>query len=278
MNDILFIADFFPDQVAGGGELNNQVLIEDLIHDGYKVCCKKSHEVKACDILNSSNVIVANFINFHPQLRTLLRAKPYVIYEHDHKYLSSRNPAFYRNYKAPKEKIINREFYSEARAVLCQSQFHANIAISNLELPNIKSLGGNLWSDSHLSLLEEVCSSSKKKIHAIMESSNWHKGTQEALMYCQTLGLEHALIKPQRPSEFLRDLGQYDTLVFFPKTPETLSRIVVEARMMGMSTKTTKNIGAIHEPWFRKKGLDLIEAMRYKRQEIKNIILSVLGG
>jgi len=278
MNDILFIADFFSDQVAGGGELNNQVLIEDLIHDGYKVCCKKSHEVKACDILNSSNVIVANFVNLNPQLRTLLRAKPYVIYEHDHKYLASRNPAFYKNYKAPKEKIINRDFYKQARAVLCQTQFHANIATSNLGLFNIKSLGGNLWSDSQFSLLEGACSVDKKKAHAIMDSSNWHKGTQEALMYCQTLAIEHVLIKPQEPAAFLEDLGQYSTLVFFPKTPETLSRIVVEARMMGMATKTTKNIGAIHEPWFHKKGLDLIEFMRYKREEIKNIILDILNG
>ena len=65
--------------------------------------------------------------------------------------------------------------------------------------------------------------------------------------------------------------------MFFPKTPETLSRIVVEARMMGMGTKTTNNIGAIHEEWFSKKGLDLIEFMRYRQDEIVNVVLESLN-
>ena len=79
-------------------------------------------------------------------------------------------------------------------------------------------------------------------------------------------------------SKFLKHLGSYSTLVFFPKTPETLSRIVVEARMMGMATKTTKNIGAIHEDWFDKKGLDLIQYMRKKRNYITDTILDILDG
>ena len=85
------------------------------------------------------------------------------------------------------------------------------------------------------------------------------------------------LIPPQPANDFIKDLGQYKTLVFFPQTPETLSRIVVEARMMGMSTKTTNNVGAIHEDWFEKKGLDLINYLRYnKKKEIINTILETL--
>ena len=46
--------------------------------------------------------------------------------------------------------------------------------------------------------------------------------------------------------------------------------------MMGMATKTTNNIGAIHEDWFQ-KGLDLIDHMRYKQEEIVNIVLESLN-
>jgi len=48
--------------------------------------------------------------------------------------------------------------------------------------------------------------------------------------------------------------------------------------MMGMKTRTTNNIGAIHEEWFSKKGLDLIEYMRYRQEEIINITLSYLDN
>ena len=95
-----------------------------------------------------------------------------------------------------------------------------------------------------------------------MQSNIPHKNTTDAIKYCQVKGLEYNLIPPDIPTKFLKHLGSYSTLVFFPKTPETLSRIVVEARMMGMATKTTKNIGAIHEDWFDKKGLDLIQYIR----------------
>ena len=36
----------------------------------------------------------------------------YVIYEHDHKYLDTRNPAVYKNFIAPKESIVNLSEYA----------------------------------------------------------------------------------------------------------------------------------------------------------------------
>ena len=43
--------------------------------------------------------------------------------------------------------------------------------------------------------------------------------------------------------------------------------------MAGMETITSKNIGAIGEEWFNLKGIDLIDIMRGKREEIKNMVL-----
>jgi hypothetical protein len=276
MADILFIADFFADQVAGGGELNNDVLMDSLYKRGHSIRKINSHQVKHLDLLYNKGIIVSNFINLSEENKKSLQSRDYIIYEHDHKYLPNRNPNVYPNYQAPKEHIINREFYASAKAVLCQSSFHAEIVRKNLELDNIVSLGGNLWSEEHFSLLEELSKQPKANTCAIMSSPIPHKNTHEAVQYCEALGLEYALIPPSDTPTFLRDLGSHSTLVFFPKTPETLSRIVVEARMMGMKTKTTNNIGAIHEEWFSKKGLDLIEFIRYRQKEIVNIVLESL--
>ena len=276
MADILFIADFFADQVPGGGELNNDVLMDSLYKRGHSIRKINSHQVKHLDLLYNKGIIVSNFINLSEENKKSLESRDYIIYEHDHKYLPNRNPNVYPNYQAPKEHIINREFYANAKAVLCQSNFHAEIVRKNLELDNIVSLGGNLWSEEHFSLLEELSKQPKTNTYAIMNSPVPHKNTQEAAQYCSALGLDYVLIPPSDAPTFLRDLGSHSTLVFFPKTPETLSRIVVEARMMGMKTKTTNNIGAIHEEWFSKKGLDLINYMRYKQEEIVNIVLESL--
>ena len=41
--EIIFIADFFADQILGGGELNNEELIKMLIADEHKVKKLNSH-------------------------------------------------------------------------------------------------------------------------------------------------------------------------------------------------------------------------------------------
>ena len=55
MANILFIADFFADQVPGGGELNNKVLIEKLYKRGHTVRRVNSHLVNHMDLLYNEN-------------------------------------------------------------------------------------------------------------------------------------------------------------------------------------------------------------------------------
>ena len=47
--------------------------------------------------------------------------------------------------------------------------------------------------------------------------------------------------------------------------------------MMGMSTITSQNIGAVREEWFSLKGIELIEYMRSLRGEILELILGHLA-
>jgi purine nucleoside phosphorylase len=90
--------------------------------------------------------------------------------------------------------------------------------------------------------------------------------------------LKYELIAPCDYHEFLSRLGSYKRIVFFPQTPETLSRIAVEARMMGMAVVTNQNVGATKEKWFGLKGVDLIEVMHQKRKEIPQIVKEILNG
>ena len=280
---ILFISDYFVNQITGGGELNDWELINILKNSGNEIDYLNSSDVSVETILKLSNsgykFIVSNFINLSSEcISALSSGEVYAIYEHDHKYLKTRNPMMYPEFKAPIDQIINIEFYKKAKAVFCQSSFHKNIIKKNLEIDNIVSLGGNLWSLGHLKILDEVCSVEKTDSYAVIDYKIPHKNTHEAIRYCNANKIEYDLIRPSAPDIFLRKMGKNKTLLFFPKSPETLSRIVVEARMMGMSTKTTQNIGAVHEEWFSKKGKDLIDIMRKKRSEIPALVLENLYG
>jgi len=269
---ICFIADFFADEINGGGELSNEELINILAstHDVTKV---KSMDFLPEHADEDTNYVVCNFIGLREESKSVL--KNYIIYEHDHKYLDSRNPALYNNFIAPKENIVNYDFYKNAKSVICQSIMHKEIVQKNLSLDNIISIGGNLWSEDVLDLLESYSKNPKSKKYSIMNSHIGHKNTIDAVRYCKYKNYDYDLINPCPYEEFLQRLGQNEGFVFFPKTPETLSRIIVESRMMDMKVITNKLPGAVGEPWFEKRGTELIDIMRNKRQDISDTVINI---
>ena len=149
----------------------------------------------------------------------------------------------------------------------------------NLNLDNIVSVSGNLWSEESLSYLEQISTSQddKSDIYSIMYSSIPNKNVEESILYCRVNGLQSEKIMPCSHKQFLTKLNKNKTLVFFPKTLETLSRIVVEARMLNCRVVTNKKIGATSEDWFKLKGKPLIEKMREKRLQIPEIVLKYLA-
>ena len=274
--NFVFIADFFSDQILGGGELNNEEVVLALINRGHKIAKINSHIVTPKLILDnkSAKFIVANFMNLSNESRgALISACDYVIYEHDHKYLKTRDPANYPDYKAPESDIINIEFYRNAKRVLCQSSFHMSIIEKNTGLNNVENLSGNLWSDSSLQIMEKIAAKNKRDICSIMNSTIPHKNTRGAIQFCEVKNLKFELISSKNYWQFLEDLGNNKRFVFFPKTPETLSRVAVEARMMNMSVILNDKIGASHEPWFKLKGVELIEEVRKMKIRITDTVI-----
>jgi hypothetical protein len=275
---IVFIADFFVDEILGGGELNNHELIELLRAKGHNVKTIKSDRVTPSYLkkINASLFIVGNFIGLSEESKNELKSKNYVIYEHDHKYLRSRNPAHYNDFTAPGEELVNVEFYEKALRIFCQSDFHQSIIHRNLKTDNIISVGGNLWSVESLDLLECLSLAQKKDGCSILSSSIPHKNTREAVGYCEIKNLDYDLCASNDYESFLEQLSKNETLVFFPQTPETLSRIVVESRMMGMRVITNRLVGATQEKWFKLKGKDLIDVMRGRRHSIPQMVLECI--
>jgi len=272
--EVVFVADFFVEHILGGGELNNEELILILKERGYSVSKKQSHTI-TLDYLREKEkafFIISNFLNLTPECKESLKNLDYAIYEHDHKYLRSRNPATYGDFKAPQRDLLNYYFYKNAIAVLGQSAFHKQIIEKNLQLPNVINLGGNLWSLKSLKKIREISQREKKEQCSILNSAIEHKNTAGALKYCSAKGLPYRLISNPDYFEFLEELGTNSKFVFFPQTPETLSRVIVEARMMGLAVTTNNLVGATSEEWFKLKGEELIDLMIEKREEITNKI------
>ena len=281
MNSITYVSDFFLNEIVGGGELNDDEVLKNLSSAGCSIVKLKSSELTIPIIrsLNDSFFIISNFCMVRKDCIDFLTDNcKYIIYEHDHKYLANRNPAKYPNFKAPQEDIINRRFYEKAIAVFCQSTLHEGIIKKNLGVNNLYNVSGNFWSEESLTTLESCSLGEKQDIVAIMNSQNWHKNTSEAVKFCQLKGIKYSLVEPAPYNVFLQNMSKNKKLMFFPKTPETLSRICVEARMMNMSVVANKNVGAAYEDWFSLKGVELVNFMRQKKKTVTLDILEYLDG
>ena len=112
MKKVVFIADFFAHQVQGGAEIRDQVLIEELRSRDIKVATFNSSEFteKHFNFYNQHGYyyIISNFVNLSLNIMSKFKtlSDRYIIIEHDHKYLSTRNPADFRNFVAPKQFVI----------------------------------------------------------------------------------------------------------------------------------------------------------------------------
>lgn len=271
MNKIIFLSDFFLSDITGGGELNDHELTNMFLSRGFDLKKVRCREVTLEFLKQNidSFFIVSNFATLSGDYRDFLLEKVrYVIYEHDHKYLQGRNPARYEGYRAPPNEIINKDFYSRAECVFCQSTLHKNIIDRNLNDIKTISLSGNLWSIECLKKIRQFSHKEKNGKAAVMYSQTEHKGTAESIKYCKFTKKTYDILYTLPYYEFLDKLSNYSRLVFFPKTPETLSRLCVESKMLNLKITTNKNVGAAHEEWFSLSGVELIDFMSLKRGEI----------
>jgi hypothetical protein len=275
--EIVYISDYFVEHVLGGAEINDNVLLTEVLEANIERV--QSHMVDLEFLKNNINnlFIISNFIYLSKDCKEYIQNNcKYIIYEHDHKYLVSRNPGLFEDFKAPSNEIVHLEFYTNALKVIAQSTFHKEIIEKNLNIKNVFSLGGNLWSEQSLKLLEELYQKPKNNICSVMNSNITHKNTRDAIKFCKFKKIPYALIQSTSYEEFLSLLSQNNQFAFFPKTPETLSRVVVEARMLGVKIYTNKLVGATHEPWFNSiSGQELNNLMHLKKKEIKQVIENV---
>ena len=153
-----------------------------------------------------------------------------------------------------------------------KSKFHKDIIEKNLHLDNIINVGGNLWSLKSLEKMRSFSEQPKNDKCSILNSPIPHKNTEGAIQYANAKKINYELIANSNYDQFLESLGGNKKFLFLPKTPETLSRVVVEARMMGCSVLTNNLVGAASEDWFKIKGSELIDLMTNKRDEIHSIV------
>ena len=265
-NKIYLIADFFYKDFTGGAELNDYSLIKQFKKRGIEVeevYCRDAN-LEFLEKNKDSRFIIANFVSLAPdRVRYIIDNIDYVIYEHDHKYLKTRNPIFYKEFIAPAEDLINYEFYENAKRVVCLTQLAFDVFTENTGLDNVSKIGASVWTDEDLDYISTLSETEKIGKYAIMDSDNPIKKREKCIEFCEAKGIPYDLIKDKNHRNFLQKLSNYEGLLFMTGHLETCCRVIVEAKMLGCKVIFQKKlIGAASEDWFELTGDELIKKIR----------------
>ena len=271
--ELFFISDFFSDQVVGGAELNDDVLINKLSDRGYNISKISSSKI-TLEFLRENNkilYIVSNFVGLKYDCKKYMSDNiEYVIYEHDHKFLDTRDPSIFCENQVtineviiPTDNVINSRFYAKAKSVICLSKICKEVMERTLNINNVLSIGTSLWSDSRLDMIEQLSTTNKTNGTMVVKSDNPTKNMTAGVSYCQSKGIDFDLVGGLPPNDFLKTMATYETLVFIPKVLETFCRLIVEAKMMNCQVKTISSlIGAASEKHISLNGNELIKETR----------------
>jgi hypothetical protein len=283
--DITFVADAIVElnvalgHLYGGAELYDDVCIKHLRKRGHDVSCVLSRALtKEYIEAHDHFYIVSNFVQLQAPVKSTLGGKDYIIIEHDHKYCLIRNVSDFENFKVPKKFLINVPFYENAVAVCTQTKMHTEVVSSNLPGScNVVNMGGSLWSEENLVLLETHCNTDKVTDYAVMKSDNPIKNMERSIKHCEENNLDYKIIGACGFDEFIEDLSKCRNFIFFPTVLETCCRVIVEARMVNCGIKTNGLIGATSEDWFKLKGQELIDFTRENNKKIVDKIENLLS-
>ena len=280
MTKIIFVSDFFLGEVFGGAEFCNESLIQDL-QQNYIIEKVKSSSLTPEVIENNKDsfYIIANFFMLsEASKQKLIKDCKYVVYEHDHKYIKSNNPILFVNCLAPETQIQNKDFYKNAVAVMCQSKLASQVVQKNLLINNICNLGGNIWTEEQLQVLEKNIDNEKNIDYGVIETNNKNKGMYHAIEYCENNNLNYEMLRFNSFDKFVENLSRVKTLVFFPQWLETFSRLCIEARILNCKLITNSFVGAASEPYFKQAGRELLETIRKNNKTYVSKFRHIIKG
>ena len=277
MKKIVFIADFFKEELPGGGESNDDNLIHHL-RSKYKVETTKANKVSISMLDKADTIIIGNFISLAEGIKQhLLENKNYIIYEHDHKYVKTRDPSKYSGFIIPEDKLVNKKFYESAKATVVLSEICKEIIGKNLPKVNVHNIGCSLWSTDTFDLLTKECGEKKTKDLCILKSENPTKNYHNTVEFCNLKSLKFEAIGERNHHKFLRVMSGFERILFIPTVLETFSRLCAEAKMLNLEVMTNKKmIGFFSEEYSKLSGLKLINELKIRNKRALNFFESVI--
>jgi hypothetical protein len=267
--DVIFVADFFSDEVIGGAELTTDAIIDE---SPLKVQRLRSSEVDlACLsqgvekfwIFGNFSMLKANLI---PTIISNLR---YSIVEYDYKYCTMRSPEKHAlsqgqcNCASQTTGHIVSSFFAGASFIWWMSEKQKNHYLQ--KFPSLASKDSlvlsSVFSKSTLEKIRQLSlppNDPSRSVWVYLESNSWVKGTSLAKEYIEKHGLKARSIAGMSYDQTLQLLSKSRGLVYLPAGGDTCPRLVIEAKLLGCELVLNDNVQHKDEDWFTDPNIENI--------------------
>lgn len=256
---IVFVSDYFSDQLTGGAELSLGALMDSASEFGAEILRLNSKDVTA-DLINlhkNSYWVFGNYAGVLPELlQKISGAIRYSVIEFDYKYCKHRLPQAHTDSVCDCEngflgKFISGFMYgAETLWFMSQGQLehYARKFPSLVDRP--MRVLGSTFSKQDLEKIVQLAHTPKKDHYLVLQSDSWVKGTDKSVEYCKENNLPYKLVGGVSYDEMLSELAQAKGLVYMPQGYDTCPRLVIEAKILGAEIRTNSFVQHISEPWF----------------------------
>lgn len=258
MNKIVFVSDYFHDQLIGGAELTTQALIEASPFEVIRV----NSSMVSMELLQRFQDhfwIFGNFQNMKHELVPSIAANlKYAIVEYDYKFCKFRSIEKHKHateedcncHDTALGKIIS-SFYYAADRIFWMSTKQEQVFLDRF--PFLEMHGrvlGSVFSKEDLKLLSFLKDSQNTTEWLVQKSDSWIKGTEDAEAWCKENNLDYELFHSLSRNQLLNKMNQAKGFCFLPKGGDTCPRVVIEAKVLGCELHINRNVQMADEAWF----------------------------
>ena len=260
--DVVFVADLFREEYAGGGELTTDALLQTT---PYKTHCLKSSDLTQ-HLIQQGAQKTWIFFNYramdHNLIPAIVQNLYYYIVEYDYKFCQYRSLELHlRQTGKPCDcheqqvgKVIST-FHYGADKVFYMSQAQMDLHVERFPfLAENGTVLSSVFGVKDLEQIENLAAARKEGENngkwAIVDGNSWIKGVDESRKALDERGEAFEVIGGLSYSDLLRKLSEFKGLVSHPLGHDTCPRLVIEAKLLGLELDINENVQHKDESWF----------------------------
>jgi glycosyltransferase involved in cell wall biosynthesis len=288
--DIIFVADMFVEDYAGGAEMTTEALISSATD--LNVQKLRSQEITMALLQQGVNAhwIFGNMSGLKPDLiPSIIGNLSYSILEYDYKFCQYRSIEKHLHETGKPCDCDNElhgkmisAFFHAAKSIWWMSEEQEKRYLERFPFlaENPRCVLSSVFDDKFfqaVNIFASTVNDEDRKGWVVLGSNSWIKGAGAAEQYCKNNNLEYEIVWGLPHEELLAKLAAAEGFVYLPLGGDTCPRMVIEARALGCKLALNDNVQHKDEEWFAGEELDMLSYLYAARERFWTAIKQIMN-